>query len=1592
MKTLLQTIAIVCMIAVPAGAQERPNILVLTVDDMNCDSVGVFGCAVPDTTPNMDQFAKAAMRFDHAHVHASSCIPSRNVVMTGRYLFNSGIEGFYQLPKQQVTYKTTPDILRENGYFTMIRGKSSHSSPYHPYPAWDINFDEELKANRINIRDTRTFYEYTKKGIDAAKAAGKPFYFSMDIHDPHTALYSFSYKKGTVSTDLLGQDRDNPPSRIFKPEEVIVPSFLPDTPLSRLEVTAYYNSVRRADDSFGNVIRALKDSGVYDNTFVVFFSDHGMPFPFAKTAMYYHSTHTPLMIRWPGVTKAGAKDNQHVIGTVDLLPTLLEAVEIEQPEGLDGRSFASITKGERQTDREFTYVMYEENVGGNRQPMRAVVSKDYSYICNLWSDGERRFATATRGMATTAEIERLANEGDKRMQQRLHLFNHSVPEQFFDLNQDPDGLDNLIDSPHHQVVIQKHQRAMVQLMESSNDPMRDVFHERDNKKTVAAYLNQLDVQSKARKAKPEIHKRGHQQKSSATKQPKSRKSEQRANTNKPVDGPNVVLIYADDMGWGDVGYHGVNDILTPNIDRLATDGVQFSQGYVSASVCGPSRSGLMTGVYQQRMGCGENPNTSGFPDDPKFPFAGVPKSQPMLSEILQSAGYRCGMVGKWHLGLHESMRPHARGFDSYYGFLNGAHDYEKARPVFGKNKGLWPLFRNNKMQGEYEGYLTDTFSDEAVRFIEGQRDTEQPFFLYVAYNAVHHPWQVPDKYLQRTKHLSDIEDRRFFAGMVLAMDDGVGRIMQALEKSGVSDDTLVMFISDNGSPRGQGLDHPTKDMQKERGDCTMSSPGPFRGFKGDTYEGGIRVPFVMRWPGKIKPGSRYDHPVVNLDVAPTILSQLGIKQTPQGFPFDGVDLMPYLSGKKEDQRPHDLLYWRRDDDYAIRNGDWKLAWNDASCPADSDTMLFNLVEDPGEHHDLSGKHADIKQQLQDQFDAWDSLLPPSQCWGSPKNRKPNPDAPTEAPMTAAEPKRTIRKNAQELSAVDATLHGTEIRKGPQVISHWREPSEWAEWSFTAKASGPHRVFVQYAAPHPANIVLSVAGQKFTSILPSRQNWGDTGEQLVGQVDLEADHPYQLIAKPGQSWRAVNLRSVVLEPLSDNSKTRSLDRPNVVLIMADDLGAECIGAYGCTAYQTPALDHLASVGMRFDYCFAQPLCTPSRVKIMTGRYAHRNYTGFGKFDTREITFGKVLQNAGYRTCMTGKWQLGGDYATPIEMGFDEYCLQNAIVPAEPFERSTRGRERYWSYPVIVANGKLYESEQQYGPDMLSEYATKFIKRQADRKRPFFLYYPMILPHSPFAPSPRSVDGDKSGAPISELKYFKDMVEYVDVLVGRIVETLEATGQRENTLIMFTGDNGTTYPVKVTAPAPEGYPKVLGIDKVRHANQLPRGVQPTRRDGAWEGPLTQTDHGDIPGGKDLMNHRGTHVPLIIDWPQYRGTYQQIGHACNDLIDFSDFFTTIADLAEAELPTDRIIDGVSFAERLKGGEASKRDFVFCHYWGFGRNKKEARESIRNHRWKLYDDGSFFDLQKDIEETSPLQSFDAEAKAARRQLTRAREKLRSN
>jgi N-sulfoglucosamine sulfohydrolase len=469
----------------------KPNLLIITVDDMSCDSVGAYGCKLKDTTPNMDRLAAQSFRFNYAHTVVGNCMPSRNVMWSGKYPHNNLIEGFRSITKEEKKYPVLGEIVKDAGYFTGIRHKVSHSTPYSPFP-WDIELGDERKDDAKN---PESWGKAAAAGIGAAKKAGKPFCLLLNIADPHKPFYSEG-KKGEVVPDK------NVPTKVFTAEEVPVPGFLPDDPAVRKELAMYYSSVRRADDSVGQILASLKASGEDENTIIVFLSDHGMPLPFAKTQLYHHSTRTPLMIRWPGVTKNGAVDDDHMISTVDLLPTILDMLQIAQPGGFDGQSFAAVLKGEKQPERTMVFKEHNENSGGQNTPMRAVQTKDWLYIFTPWSNGTRVMSGATAGTVTCRQMRVLAKT-NPQIAARIDLFDHRVPEEAYEVKYDPDALTNLIAKPEHAAQAAMLEKAMEDWMVKTNDPLLEVFRKREDAAFRDQFIQQLaekEVSRQDRKA------------------------------------------------------------------------------------------------------------------------------------------------------------------------------------------------------------------------------------------------------------------------------------------------------------------------------------------------------------------------------------------------------------------------------------------------------------------------------------------------------------------------------------------------------------------------------------------------------------------------------------------------------------------------------------------------------------------------------------------------------------------------------------------------------------------------------------------------------------------------------------------------------------------------------------------------------------------------------------------------------------------------------------------------------------------------------------------------------------------------------------
>lgn len=396
----------------------------------------------------------------------------------------------------------------------------------------------------------------------------------------------------------------------------------------------------------------------------------------------------------------------------------------------------------------------------------------------------------------------------------------------------------------------------------------------------------------------------------------------------------------------------------------------------------------------------------------------------------------------------------------------------------------------------------------------------------------------------------------------------------------------------------------------------------------------------------------------------------------------------------------------------------------------------------------------------------------------------------------------------------------------------------------------------------------------------------------------------------------------------------LSRPNIILIMADDMGYECVAANGSSTFKTPVLDRLAETGVRFEHCYSQPLCTPSRVKIMTGINNIRNYVQFGLLDRQQTTFAHLLKNSGYATCIAGKWQLGEEPDAPQHFGFDESCLWQHTRRAKDLDR----RDTRYPNPQLEINGKPVDySNGEYGPEVVTDFICDFMERS--REKPFLVYYPMILPHSPFVPTPDSQDSNCK----SDQTNFEDMVAYVDKMVGRISVKLDELDLRDNTLLLFTGDNGTSSAI----------------------TSVCRG---------------QT----IKGGKGKMTDAGTRVPLIANWP---GTIAG-GAVLDELVDFSDFLPTLCEAAGVAIPTELNTDGHSFLPQLKGQPGNPREWAYCWYLS---KKGRVEEWARTQRYKLYRTGKFYDVSADPLEKNPLDKLTPEAKEAHALLNAALSKYKN-
>ena len=460
-----------------AGAAAPTNVLLLVADDMNYDTPGFTGNPLPDVTPNLDRLAREGLRIVNAHVTVAVCQPSRECLMTGRYPHRNGAIGFVPIRDD---VPTLMESLKVAGYQLGILGKTEHLKPDAKFP-WNFKREQrELGAGR----DPARYHQFAKMFLDQAKAVGKPFFLMANSHDPHRpwagseeekrlarpAKKGKAAKGGAESDDEAIAGNYPAPSRVYRPEEIAVPGFLPDLPAVREEMAQYYSSAHRCDEALGGVLRALREAGMEATTLVMFISDNGIAMPFAKSNCYLTSTRTPWLVRWPGKVRPGVVDTEHFISGIDFMPTVLAATGIAAPAGMDGSSFLPLLTQGSQPGRDRVFTCFNEGSGRLAFPMRCLQTKRFGYIFNGWSDGKTAFRGAGTNSATLIAMKKSAGRNPD-LAARVEMLLHRVPEELYDFERDPNALHNLAASPEHREELQQMRSQMRAWMEQTQDPL-----------------------------------------------------------------------------------------------------------------------------------------------------------------------------------------------------------------------------------------------------------------------------------------------------------------------------------------------------------------------------------------------------------------------------------------------------------------------------------------------------------------------------------------------------------------------------------------------------------------------------------------------------------------------------------------------------------------------------------------------------------------------------------------------------------------------------------------------------------------------------------------------------------------------------------------------------------------------------------------------------------------------------------------------------------------------------------------------------------------------------------------------------------------
>ncbi|TDJ65775.1 MAG: hypothetical protein E2O39_17545 [Planctomycetota bacterium] len=914
------TLGLALLSAAPVGAGEtparKPNIVLFYVDDLGWSDASFMGSEFYET-PHMDQLAAEGMVFTSAYSNGPNCAPSRACLMSGLYPPRHGVytvgsskrgkaedRKLVPTPNETVLadrFVTIAEVLRDAGYATASIGK------------WHLGADPRTQGFDVNV---------------AGNATGSPRggYFSP-YKNPDLA----DGPEGEYLTDRLTDE-----ALRFMEEHADGPFFLylthyaVHTPIqSKAAERAKYSGkppdgdqknakyagmIDSADQSLGRVLAKLDELGLADETLVVFTSDNGghgpvtsmAPLRGAKGMLYEGGIRVPLVVRWPGRVVPGSRSAEPVIG-LDLYPTFAEAAGATLPEGMepDGLSLVPLLTGAGGLARHALYWHFPAYLEAPKQLGRP-------------------FRTTPAGAIRMGDFKLIEFFEDGR----LELYN---------VKTDVGETENLIATP---IKAYKLHLNLTAWRERVGAPVPVELEPR----YVAPIPTELDPLYFAPSGAPR-RRADYLAKYALPQAPPASSSE------RP---PNVVLIMADDLGYAEVGCYGQTKIATPNIDRLAAEGVRFTDFYAGAPVCAPSRCVLMTGLHTGHAWVRGN---RGKPVVGQVP---LPLEAVTVAELLQAAGYTTACIGKWGLGgPNTTGLPNLQGFDRWFGYLDqwNAHDHY---PDY-----LWSDDEKVLLSANADGvdgvHSHDLFTEEALLFLR-EREPDEPFFLYVPYAIPHVSLQVPEdslaQYADRWEetpfegghYAAHPKPRAAYAAMVTRMDRDVGRILDVLAERGLAENTLVIFTSDNGPSYAGGADSKF-----------FASAGPLRGLKGSLWEGGIRVPFIARWPGRIARGTVSDHVSAFQDVLPTLVELAG-GPAPTGI--DGVSFAPTLLGRG-DQAQHDYLYWEAPVGgwrQAVRKGRWKAVRT--NMKQHSPLKLFDLAADIGEEHDISAEHPEIVREME----------------------------------------------------------------------------------------------------------------------------------------------------------------------------------------------------------------------------------------------------------------------------------------------------------------------------------------------------------------------------------------------------------------------------------------------------------------------------------------------------------------------------------------------------------------------------------------------------------------------------------------------------